>query len=179
MEKGKIKETTKEIVDHLQSDEVRLKFVSFCCVIIVIILVIISGELFYLYKSLNCLIDLVEDGEYDRVSEVFYNEKKPEDLLPILEVTSTTEEATKNDLDNSVTVDISSDNTTEKITESTSSISNEKTYVINKNSKKIHREDCSFANRISEENKQIVQLSNDELNEYKNNGYTLCSSCGG
>ena len=53
------------------------------------------------------------------------------------------------------------------------------TYVINKNSKKIHRYDCSFVDRMNEENKQIVQLTDSELQEYLQNGYTNCSSCGG
>ena len=53
------------------------------------------------------------------------------------------------------------------------------TYVINKNSKKIHRYDCSFVDRMNEKNKQIVQLTDSELQEYLQNGYTNCSSCGG
>lgn len=171
LDKEKNNSKAKDVVEHIKGDEVKLKFLSFCCVLNVVLLIIISGQIFYIYKSLNSLIDLVEDGEYNRVSEVFYEEKKPEDLLPILEVTSTTEKTTKIDSDNSTT--------TTKVNESSISISNAKTYVINRNSKKIHTKDCSFVNRISEDNKQIVQLTNDELSEYKNSGYTLCSSCGG
>lgn len=174
LDKENINSKAKDIVEHIKSDEVKLKFLYFCCVLIVVLLIIISGQLFYMYKSLNSLIDLVEDGEYNRVSEVFYDEKKPEDILPILEVTSTTEESTEIYSDNSTTT-----TTTTKVTESTKNNSNAKTYVINRNSKKIHKEDCSFVDRISKENKQIVQLTNEELNEYKSNGYTLCSSCGG
>lgn len=172
--KEKNNSKAKDVVEHIKGDEVKLKFLSFCCVLNVILLIIISGQIFYMYKSLNSLIDLVEDGEYNRVSEVFYDEKKPEDLLPILEVTSTTEESTEIYSDNSTTT-----TTTTKVTESTKNNSNAKTYVINRNSKKIHTKDCSFVNRISEDNKQIVQLTNDELSEYKNSGYILCSSCGG
>lgn len=51
-------------------------------------------------------------------------------------------------------------------------------YIINKNSKKIHNPDCSFVNRMNEENKQTVKLTQSQLNEYLNSGYTLCSSCG-
>ena len=53
------------------------------------------------------------------------------------------------------------------------------TYVINKDSKKIHKEDCSFSKRMNEENKLIVKLTPEELNEYFENGYTLCTTCKG
>lgn len=211
LEKEKIKETTKEVVEHFKSDEVKLKLVSFCCVVIIIMIIIISGQLFYLYKSLNSLIDLVEDGEYNRVSEVFYNEKKPEDILPILEVTSTTE--TTSEVEESINIEQDGENstteatsnnskqndststtnkqetpnkheTTTKNNNSTTTATNStntqtKTYVINKSTKKIHTDNCSFVERMKEDNKQTVKLSDDELDEYINNGYTLCSSCGG
>ena len=69
--------------------------------------------------------------------------------------------------------------TTNKNETTTKQQSKTKTYVINKNSKKIHTKDCSFVDRMKEENKQTVHLTSDELNEYINNGYSTCSSCGG
>lgn len=55
---------------------------------------------------------------------------------------------------------------------------NTTTYVINTNSKKIHRSDCSYAANMKEENKLTVNLTADELNsQYLSNGYELCSRC--
>lgn len=50
-------------------------------------------------------------------------------------------------------------------------------YVINKSSKKIHLANCSFAEKMKAENRQEVQLSPEELEEYFTNGYSPCSSC--
>ena len=52
-------------------------------------------------------------------------------------------------------------------------------YVINVNSNKIHYSSCTFVTRMKEENKKEIKLSKDELNNYLNNGYTFCSTCGG
>lgn len=57
---------------------------------------------------------------------------------------------------------------------------NTTTYVINKNSKKIHYPNCSYASNMKEENKLTVKLTSDELkSQYLSNGYTFCSRCGG
>ena len=61
----------------------------------------------------------------------------------------------------------------------TSNNTNAITYVINRDSKKIHKADCSFAKRMNEDNKLIVTLTPDELKEYLENGHTECSSCKG
>ncbi len=180
----------KEFVDYLRSDEFRIKTITFCCIIMAATLVLIAGELYNIYKGINAVTDLLEDGEYNRVVEVFHDEKAPEDVLPILGVISTTEssdddkennnDSHKNDNKTEQTTDkntqTNSDSTT---TTTTNPQSKTKTYVINKNSKKIHTNDCSFVDRMKEENKQIVQLTNDELHNYLNDGYTTCSSCGG
>ncbi len=65
------------------------------------------------------------------------------------------------------------------ITEENTLKSSATTYVINKDSKKIHKEDCSFAKRMNDENKFVVNLTHEELKEYLENGYTECSSCKG
>lgn len=181
----------KEFVDYLRSDEFRIKTISACCIIMAATLVLIAGELYNIYKGINAVTDLLEDGEYNRVVEIFHEEKTPEDILPILGVTSTTE-TTNNNVDEDIeetekTTNIKSDNNSNSITTTkpnqttttTKPQSKIKTYVINKNSKKIHTKDCSFVDRMKEENKQTVQLTKDELNNYLNDGYTTCSSCGG
>lgn len=48
-------------------------------------------------------------------------------------------------------------------------------YVINTNSKKIHTCDCKSVSKMSSENKKVI--SNTELDEYLNNGYSVCSIC--
>ena len=71
-------------------------------------------------------------------------------------------------------------NTTEvEITTSSTDNESKTTYVININSKKIHYAQCSFVNRMKEENKQTIKLSKNELKNYLENGYTFCSTCGG
>ena len=190
MDKENKNSRIKEFVDYLKSDEFRIKTISTCCIIIAATLVLIAGELYNIYKGINAVTDLLEDGEYNRVAEVFHEEKTPEDVLPILGVISTTENTDEVEENNNETEkttnkknDSNSTTTTTKQENSTTTTtkqqSNAKTYVINKNSKKIHTKDCSFVDRMKEENKQIVQLTNDELNNYLNDGYTTCSSCGG
>jgi hypothetical protein len=186
----------KEFFDYLRSDEFRIKTITTCCIIMAATLVLIAGELYNIYKGINAVTDLLEDGEYNRVSQVFNEEKKPEDVLPILGITSTTEstnDTVEDNNDSQNNEDDKNEQTTKKNTQISSTTStttnrNEtttkqqsktKTYVINKNSKKIHTKDCSFVDRMKEENKQTVQLTSDELNEYINNGYSTCSSCGG
>ena len=56
------------------------------------------------------------------------------------------------------------------------SVAGTKTYIINKNSKKIHSPDCQYAKSMKEENKLIVDIDN--LEDYINSGYTICSKCG-
>lgn len=181
----------KDFVDYLRSDEFRIKTISTCCIIMAATLVLIAGELYNIYKGINAVTDLLEDGEYNRVAEIFHEEKTPEDVLPILGVTSTTENTDEVEKDTEETVKSTNKKnesnstlaTTSKQENSTTTTtkpqSKAKTYVINKNSKKIHTKDCSFVDRMKEENKQTVQLTSDELNNYLNDGYTTCSSCGG
>lgn len=51
-----------------------------------------------------------------------------------------------------------------------------KTYVINKNSKKIHSPGCQYAKNMNEENKETIVTDN--LSEYFDKGYSVCSKCG-
>ena len=182
----------KDFVEYLCSDEFKIKTITFCCIVMAATLVLIAGELYNIYKGINAVTDLLEDGEYNKVVEVFHDEKTPEDVLPILGVVSTTENAddvveeideteksTNEKTDSTSTTTSKHETTTNTNNTTTKPQSKTKTYVINKNSKKIHTNDCSFVDRMKEENKQIVQLTNDELNNYLNDGYTTCSSCGG
>lgn len=117
-----------------------------------------------------------------------------EDILPIFREDETTVINTENNTSSNkvdttnfdkTTHDNSSSNTTstKTNTDNTTTQKNDnnlpQTYVINKSSKKIHMTDCTYAQRMGEENKQIIKLSNDELDSYIKNGYKFCSKCGG
>lgn len=52
-------------------------------------------------------------------------------------------------------------------------------YVINTNSKKIHRPSCSVLTNTNESNKKYVTLTDEELNDYLNGSYEFCKKCGG
>ena len=51
----------------------------------------------------------------------------------------------------------------------------DKILVVNKNSKKIHSSTCSYAKNMKEENKAVI--SSDELQDYLDKGYTVCTRC--
>lgn len=51
------------------------------------------------------------------------------------------------------------------------------TYVLNTNTKKIHKQTCSQVKRIDSLNKDVVTLTKSELQNYLNNGYTYCGHC--
>ncbi len=67
-------------------------------------------------------------------------------------------------------------NDSQEKTDGLQSTSNVKTYVINKNSKKIHSPDCEYVSNMKEENKLTVEIDN--LEDYINRGYTICAKCG-
>lgn len=164
MEKEKRKSPVEEAVEEFTSRESNIRWISFACVLIVTLLGIIALLLYNINKDIHSLIDLLEDGEYNRVVDVFYENEN----------TSTTTEP-----DSTIVNSIESTTKSENITSTTKPQSNTNTYVINKSSKKIHLQSCSFADRIKEDNKNVLQLTKEELQEYLQNGYTKCSSCGG
>lgn len=47
--------------------------------------------------------------------------------------------------------------------------------VVNKNPKKIHSSTCSYAKNMKEENKVVI--SSDELQDYLDKDYTVCTRC--
>ncbi len=66
--------------------------------------------------------------------------------------------------------------TTLPLTTTSTAHADERVLVINKSSKKVHlSEECSYAGKISEKNKVIS--SYDQLYEYLENGYEICSYC--
>ncbi len=129
----------------------------------------------------NPILSNIKAEEYESVKDVFIedNDNVLGEVLPLYDELKEDESTKITENKN----DISSDKaTTEKNTESTAQQQNNSKkydFIINMNSKKIHYSDCTFVNRMKEENRKAIQLSNDELNEYINNGYTLCSTCGG
>ena len=164
MEKEKRKSPVEEAVEEFTSKESNIRWISFACVLIVTLLGIIALLLYDMNKDIHSLIDLLEDGEYNRVVDVFYENEN----------TSTTTEP-----DSTIVNSVESTTKSENITSTTKPQSNTNTYVINKSSKKIHLQSCSFADRIKEDNKNVLQLTKEELQEYLQNGYTKCSTCGG
>ena len=159
-----MKSPVEEAVEEFTSKESNIRWISFACVLIVTLLGIIALLLYDMNKDIHSLIDLLEDGEYNRVVDVFYENEN----------TSTTTEP-----DSTIVNSVESITKSENITSTTKPQGNTKTYVINKSSKKIHLESCSFADRIKEDNKQTLQLTIEELQEYLQNGYTKCNTCGG
>lgn len=151
--------------------------------------------IFKLGQTNEYLKEIAENGknsiEYetfdDTFIEVITEEKKDkEDYIPLLEEL-TDEESTNEENLTQKQNNTSKETTTINNSETTSSTTTQKsddnvtrkTYVLNISSKKIHLPDCSFVARTKEENKKTVKLSDDELNQYKNDGYTICKTCGG
>lgn len=105
-----------------------------------------------------------------------------EETEPTSDEASSTEDSSSKDVTSST-----KDNTTENAvalnTSTTSSAKpqgNVRSYVVNKSSKKIHYSDCSYAERIKDDNKLVLNITEDELqSNYLSNGYTFCSKCGG
>ena len=159
-----MKSPVEETVEEFTSKESNIRWISFACVLIVTLLGIIALLLYDMNKDIHSLIDLLEDGEYNRVVDVFYENEN----------TSTTTEPDSTNV-NSVESTTKSENITATIKQQGKT----KTYIINKSSKKIHLESCSFADRIKEDNKDTLQLTNKELQEYLQNGYTKCNTSGG
>ncbi|MBR2953588.1 MAG: hypothetical protein IKC45_04295 [Clostridia bacterium] len=127
-----------------------------------------------------------ESYQHKDTIDVFYDEtENGEEMLPVYDEyhgnksddTTNKQTETTSKIDNSIII---TENKTNKNEETQSSnISTKKNYVINTNSNKIHYSSCSFVARMKEENKKEIELSKDELNNYLNNGYTFCRTCGG
>lgn len=76
---------------------------------------------------------------------------------------------------NSETNEPKSEKTVKTTAENKKSEEIDSTLIVNTKSKKIHSSTCSYATNMKEENKEII--SSDKLNDYINNGYSICMRC--
>ncbi len=164
----------------------------FTCVLFVILIFKLGETNRYLKEIAANGTEEIEietkDKDYENVVDVYIETtKSPEDIVPILgEMTSSetttdiSKETTTNKNETITKENVTKENTTKQsTTQNNDNKSDKTTYVLNISSKKIHVADCSFVDRTKEENKKIVELTNQELQEYLNNGYTFCKTCGG
>lgn len=157
------------------------KYLVLICILLVVLIV-------RLEKANSYLRTIAENGtnviEYETFDDTFIEiiteeSKEKEDYIPLLEELTDEETTSETTQKNS-----SKETTTKKHNETTTTQKSDdnvsrKTYVLNTSSKKIHLPDCSFVSRTKEENKKTVKLSTEELNQYKNDGYVICKTCGG
>ncbi len=179
-----MKDKINEFIKKAISNEETLKRIALYLFIICILLGLIFFKLNDINKNIeeSPLLNYIEQKELESVSDVFIereDDKHMSDYLPIFG-----EEESSTKIDNSETNQTVTNSNDKKDTVDDTSTSNNINpskfdFVINVNSNKIHYADCSFVNRMKEDNRKFIQLSNAELKEYINNGYTLCSSCGG
>ena len=174
------------------------KKIPFFLLLICVLLVI---TIFKIDKTNKLLETIAENGtsiiEYETFKDTFIeveteDNKTVEDYLPIVgELHEKDESTTKNNSSNEKATTTKQSSVYEKESttknnisekETTTQLNNNlsrKTYVLNISSKKIHSPKCSFVPRTNEDNKKTVKLSDNELNNYINDGYTLCKTCGG
>ncbi len=175
----------------------RIPIYFFLTCVLLVVLICKLGETNHYLKEIaangtNVIEIETKDEDYENVVDVYIETtKSAEDIVPILDILTTEETTTKKTKTEATTKKTKTEATT-KNTESTTNQtqtvqttvdnknnSSRTTYVLNINSKKIHLADCSFVNRTKEENKKTVELTNEEIQEYLNNGYTFCKTCGG
>lgn len=169
--------------------ETLLKLVSGLLVISCAITVVLLFKINEMNNNLNRLSYIMENEtesyQYKDTIDVFYEEtENGEEMLPGYdEYNNNKNEETTVDKETTSKKDTSiaaTENITIKDEETQSpDNSSKRNYVINVNSKKIHYSSCTFVGRMKEENKKEIELSKNELNDYLNNGYTFCSTCGG
>lgn len=178
-----------EFLDKSVTSEMILKRIAFYLFLACILLGLIFFKLNEINENLALATEEITANynteKEESISNEFVEDKfELGDTLPIFnepENTSSPETTNQTKSETSTTNQYTEPKTetpTEVLTSNTNS-SKKYNFVINVNSKKIHYADCTFVNRMKEENKKNIQLSNNELNEYLNNGYTLCSTCGG
>lgn len=178
-----------EKLKNLFSNDASLKRIPiyfFVTCVLLVVLICKLGETNHYLKEIAengtevIQIETKENGQ--DVADVFIKTtNSAEDIVPILdELTTdeTTETTTESTTKNKETETKESTTKSDKQENSTNK-SNKKTYVLNVSSKKIHLPECSFVSRTKEENKRVVELTEQELQEYLDDGYTLCKTCGG
>lgn len=194
-----MKENFTEKFKQFFSSEESLKRVPIYLFLICVFLVILIfrlGETNHHLKEIaangtNVIEIKTKDDDYESVADIYIETKKnAEDIVPILDVLteentedSTNKESHNNSEENTTkTVKDESSTKVSSTTTTTQSEDNENAktaYVLNISSKKIHLADCSFVKRTKEENKKYVELTDKELQEYFDNGYVFCKTCGG
>lgn len=178
-----------EFLDKSVTSEMILKRIALYLFLACILLVLIFFKLDEINENIvlatEPILSRYNTEKEDKVSDVLIEDKfELEDTLPLFNeienisspdvtIQSSTEANTNNQF-NETKTEISTENLTPD-----NNSSHKYNFVINVNSNKIHYADCTFVNRMKEENKKQIQLNDSELNEYLNNGYTMCSSCGG
>lgn len=187
-----MEEKQKNDIETNSKTESLLKLVAGLLVISCTITVVLLFKINEMNNNLNRLSYIMdnetESYQYKDTIDVFYEEtENGEEMLPVYDEynSNKNEDVTDN---NKQTETTSKKDNSEITTENnynnndeTSSTDNsvKRNYVINVNSNKIHFSSCTFVGRMKEENKKEIELSKNELNNYLNNGYTFCSTCGG
>lgn len=192
------KNSFKDFLKKQTSAESLFKKVPFLLLLICVLLVVSIFKINETNKLLERIADNnINNVEYEKFKDTFIeveteNNKTVEDYLPIVsELHEKDESTTENNSSdsketttkqNSVSKNETTTQNSDTIKETTTKTDDNvvrKTYVLNISSKKIHSPNCSFVPRTKEENKKTVKLSDSELKDYINDGYTLCKTCGG
>ncbi len=157
-------------------------------IVISLLLIVIILQLFFMNKYLRNILEdnfiltnnnvntelIVQTETTKSVYEVMPGWTEPEE-------TQTTQPVTENNKSTSSTETGKNESTTQS-GKTDSSVKNDEVgspYVINTNTKKIHRPSCSVLANTKEENKKSVTLTDEELKEYLNGSYEFCKKCGG
>lgn len=173
MNADKSKSKIKTYIVNFTSEEASLKKIPFYLFLIGVLIVVFIIKI----NETNKYLKIIAESDNPSI-EIHTKDEKYDEVLNIYtEDTKTPEEILPNPYDE-INKQPTSENKEEFVEPSTSTTSKQK-YVINISSKKIHKPECSFVARTKEENKKTVELSNDELKEYLNNGHEFCKTCGG
>ena len=173
MNADKSKSKIKTYIANFTSEEASLKKIPFYLFLIGVLIVVFIIKI----NETNKYLKIITESDNPSI-EIHTKDEKYDEVLNIYtEDTKTPEEILPNPYDE-INKQPTSENKEEFVEPSTSTTSKQK-YVINISSKKIHKPECSFVARTKEENKKTVELSNDELKEYLNNGHEFCKTCGG
>lgn len=183
-------ENKKDNIKTNSKTESLLKLVSGLLIISCAITVALLFKINEMNDNINRLSYIMdnetESYQHKDTIDVFYEEtENGEEMLPVYDEyhsnknddTTNKQTETTSKKDNSIIITENNTNKNDETQSADNSI--KRNYVINTNSNKIHYSSCTFVGRMKEENKKEIELSKDELNNYLNNGYTFCSTCGG
>lgn len=159
----------------------------FTCVLLVVLICKLGETNHYLKEIAENGTEVIKIQTKDNNDDVdiyIDTTKSAEDYIPLLEEMTDDSTTTEKEKETTTKKDETTSTTKESVTQQSSTQKNENksdktTYVLNISSKKIHLPECSFVDRTKEENKRVVELTEEELKEYLNNGYTFCKTCGG